>query len=206
MPDLRIPPISNDPSKVQLSRISHVYFEHPDLENFARFAQDFGFVEVQRTDDRIYYRGYGIDPYVYVASRSNDGKPRFRGPAFVAASEEDFEKASKLEGAIVGTLDSSPGKGKIITFNRPDDTFFHVIHGQEERTPSPEESMAIFESQGPYNKPFEKPRRGKLKLRICLCRCHISLLTSTARKISALPRGPCPRPQVRALWLCRPRL
>ncbi|KAI0974978.1 hypothetical protein F4678DRAFT_358363 [Xylaria arbuscula] len=64
MPEMRIPEISNNPSKVQLARISHVYFEHPDLEVFAKFAKDWGFIEVKRNEDKIWFRGYGVDPYV----------------------------------------------------------------------------------------------------------------------------------------------
>lgn len=65
---MRIPEISNNPSKVQLARIAHVYFEHPDLEVFAEFAKDWGFVEEKRDSDRIWFRGYGIDPYVVSSS------------------------------------------------------------------------------------------------------------------------------------------
>lgn len=64
MPNMRIPEISNNPSKVQLTRIAHVYFEHPDLEVFAEFAKDWGFIEAKRNAERIWFRGYGIDPYV----------------------------------------------------------------------------------------------------------------------------------------------
>ncbi|KAL6821543.1 Glyoxalase/Bleomycin resistance protein/Dihydroxybiphenyl dioxygenase [Trichoderma camerunense] len=166
MPDMRIPPISNNPSKVQLARIAHVYFEHPDLDKFSEFAKDFGFIEAHRINGRIYYRGYGRDPFIYVASQSPDGKPRFRGPAFVAASQDEFDKAAKLDGAIIGSLDEAPGNGQIVTFNRPDKTFFHVIYGQEERITSAQEPSAIHEQLGPFNKPFEKPRRGKFQ------RCH----------------------------------
>lgn len=161
MPDMLIPPIANDPSKVQLSRISHVYFEHPDLEKFREFAKDFGFVETQVTKDRVYFRGYGKDPYVYVASKSKDAKPRFLGPAFVASSEEDFEKAAKLEGAKVESLENAPGGGKRITFSRPDDTFFHVVYGQQETAVSSTEPTATHEQQGAFNKPFDKPRLGE---------------------------------------------
>lgn len=160
MPAMRIPPISNNPSKVQLARISHVYFEHPDLSRFGEFAKDFGFVEAHKTKHKIYFRGYGKDPYVYVASQSKDGRPRFGGPAFVAASQDEFDKAARLDGAIVGSLDGAPGAGKIVTFNRPDDTFFHVVYGQEERENTSQEPTAIREHQGPFNKPYDKPRLG----------------------------------------------
>lgn len=170
MPDMLIPPIANDPSKIQLSRISHVYFEHPDLQKFREFAKDFGFVEAKVEEDRIYFRGYGRDPYVYVASKSKDDKPRFRGPAFVAASEEEFEKAAKLGGASAPvSLGDAPGGGKMITFNRPDSTFFHVVYGQEERETGDEEPTATHEQVDEFNKPFNKPRLGMWETRPLVC-------------------------------------
>lgn len=86
MPDMLIPQISNNPSKVQLVRLSHIYFEHPDLKQLGNFAKDFGLVVEKWIGDNIYLSGYGKDPYVYVASKSKDGKAHFGGAAFVAAS------------------------------------------------------------------------------------------------------------------------
>lgn len=160
MPDMLIPEISNNPSKVQLARIGHVYFEHPDLDKFSEFAKDFGFLETKKSPDRIYYRGYGQDPFIYVASKSRDGKSRFGGPAFVAASEAEFEKAAKLTGAIPSSLDDAPGGGKMVTFERSDDTKFHVIFDQSQREVAAAPPSATHEIQGPYNSPFDKPRLG----------------------------------------------
>lgn len=191
-----IPHVTNDPSKVQLSRLAHVYFEHPNLNQFAKFATDFGFVEAQQDGDTIYYRGYGKDPYVYVASRSKDGNSHFGGPAFVAASEKEFNKAQKLPGAIFKTLDHAPGGGRMITIPRPGDTSMHIVQGQNERevedaTPP----SAILESQRPYNTPFEKPRRGTIYLRF-----QCSMLTSS-RKVPKISSRARTGAQTRTLWL-----
>lgn len=161
MPNMRLPTVTNSPAKVQLARVAHVYFEHPDLEKFRDFARDFGFVEEQVTEDTIYFRGYGRDPYVYVASKSKDEKPHFRGAAFVAASQEEFDKAASMEGAKAGSLEDAPGGGKILTFERSDDTLFHVVFGQKEREVGAIEPTATHENQGPFNKPFQKPRLGR---------------------------------------------
>lgn len=163
VPDMLIPPITNHPSKVQLCRISHVYFEHPDLDKFREFAKDFGFVEERATKTRIYFRGYGVDPYVYVASKSKDDKPRFGGAAFIASSEEEFDKAASIEGAVVKSIADAPGGGKMVTFNRPDATFFHVVYGQQEREVDATEPTATHEDYNQFNRPFEKPRQGKAK-------------------------------------------
>ena len=119
------------------------------MEKFHEFSKDFGFVEEHRADNKIYYRGYGKDPYVYVALKSRDGRPRFKGPAFVAASQEDFDKAAKLVGAKIGSLDRAPSVGRLITFERPDDIFFHVVYGQQEREIGTEEPSATVDEQGP---------------------------------------------------------
>ncbi|KAH6615403.1 Glyoxalase/Bleomycin resistance protein/Dihydroxybiphenyl dioxygenase [Boeremia exigua] len=163
MTNMRIPIITNHSDKVQLTRLSHIYFEHADLEKFRKFADDFGFVEAKSTRDRVYYRGYGRDQYVYVALKSIDDQPRFKGPAFVAKSQGEFEKAKKLPGAIVSDMSDGPGGGEKITFNRPDDTFFHIIWGQEEQAVDLKEPTATHERVGPFNRPFEKSRRGEFQ-------------------------------------------
>ncbi|KAH7246749.1 Glyoxalase/Bleomycin resistance protein/Dihydroxybiphenyl dioxygenase [Fusarium tricinctum] len=163
MEDMLIPPVSNSPSKVQLSRLGHIYFEHPDLEKFGLFAKDFGFVEVTRREDTIYYRGYGKDPYIYVALKSKDGKARCGGGAFIAASKEEFQKAARIPGASAPMQINAPGGGQIITFARPNGTCFHVIFGQEDRQVDTDIPSETHEFQGPYNTPFEKPRLGQFQ-------------------------------------------
>jgi hypothetical protein len=163
IPNMLIPKIVNDPSKVQLARLGHIYFEHPDLEEFDEFSIDFGFATAKKKPNRIYYRGYGKDPHIYVATQSSEGTPRFHGPAFVAASKEDFEKAKALSGAQLGSLEDAPGGGQIATFQRADDTTFHVIYGQIEREVESPIPSAIHEGSGPTNTPFEKPRRGQFQ-------------------------------------------
>ena len=162
MPDMLIPPISNNPSKVQLVRLSHVYFEHHDLSKFGKFAQDFGLVEAHRSGNTIYFRGYGKDPYVYVATKTKEGRGKFGGAAFVAASQEEFDKAANIPGGVMKDLNGAPGGGKMITFQRPNDTFMHVVYGQEERMVETNHiPSGTHVSQGPYNTPFEKPRLGE---------------------------------------------
>ncbi|KAJ5629929.1 hypothetical protein N7528_003586 [Penicillium herquei] len=162
LPPSSIPTVQNDPSKVQLSRIAHVYFDHHDLEAFAKFAKDFGFVEAERKGKTIYFRGYGIDPYIYVASQSSKSKSQFKGAAFIAKDRENFEKAAKLPDAICKTLDEAPGGGEMITFARPNGTFLHVIYGQAEREMNDEKEppTATHESHGPRKGQFQRYHEG----------------------------------------------
>ncbi|KPI44109.1 Metapyrocatechase 2 [Cyphellophora attinorum] len=151
----------NNRSKVQLSRLAHVYFEHPDLEEFEKFAIDFGFVEAKRSENTTYLRGYGRDQYVYVASKSMDGKAHFRGAAFVAASEDDFNKARELPNAVAQTLEDAPGGGIMVTLSRPENMFLHIIYGQAERDVPGDSTSAVASGlQASFNTPFQKRRRG----------------------------------------------
>jgi hypothetical protein len=162
LPNMRMPPIENDESKVQLERLGHVIVEHADLAKFRQFAKDFGMVEEKVEKDRVYYRGYGIDPFLYVAQQSKIGKSRFMGPAFVARSQKDFDKAAALPGARLGSLADAPGGGQIVTIERSDETYIHVIFGQTERScGQKEEPSATHEHVGPMNTPFNKLRRGR---------------------------------------------
>lgn len=163
LPPFSIPVVENTPDKVQLSRIAHLYVEHADLESFTKFAKDFGFVEAARKGQTIYYRGYGRDPYVYVASQSSTRRSRFLGAAFVAKDEENFEKAAAIPGTTRKTLDDAPGGGDMVTFARPNGTFFYVVYGQTEREIENSPPTATHKSQGPFNTPFEKPRKGQFQ-------------------------------------------
>ncbi len=165
VPNMPIPDVKNDPSKVQLVRLGHVYFEHPDLNKFAKFARDFGFIEEKRVGDTVYYCGYGRDPYVYVATKAKSGKPKFMGAAFVARDQTEFDKASRIPGATVKSLDQAPGGGQLITIARPNGTYVHIVYGQEERkvNTGKTEPTATHDSQGPYNSPFEKKRLGQFQ-------------------------------------------
>lgn len=43
----------------------------------------------KKTDDEIWYRGYGADPYVYYAKK---GEKKFLGGAWEVESYQDLEK------------------------------------------------------------------------------------------------------------------
>ncbi|KAJ5391994.1 hypothetical protein N7509_007484 [Penicillium cosmopolitanum] len=142
LPPSTIPMVKNSPQKVQLGRIAHVYFEHADLEAFTRFAKDFGFVEAARKGNTIYYRGYGRDPYVYVASQSPVRRSTFLGAAYVAKDEENFKKAAAMPGSA-----QEAGRG---ARGRRDGDFC-------------EAEWDIPLHYGPFNTPFDKPRKGQFQ-------------------------------------------
>ncbi|KAF9895304.1 hypothetical protein FE257_000208 [Aspergillus nanangensis] len=159
MPKGRIPPVSNSPNKIQLDRLSHVAFAHPDLQEFDAFAHAFGFEIAHRTETTIYYRGWGKDAYAYVAHKADEKK--FLGATFVAKTQADFEKCARLEGASVVRENEGPGGGKIVTVVSPSKMPMHVLWGQVDR-PLPEKPVTATEiHKGEYNTALVKLRKGE---------------------------------------------
>lgn len=117
--------------KISLKRIAHVYYTHANLNKAHEFLQDFGFNPVKQLEDKIYYRGYGTEPFTYCATKGSDDA--FGGAAFVVDSIDDLELATQvLPGASqIYDLDA-PGGGKCVTFHDQVDGFpFHLVYGQE---------------------------------------------------------------------------
>lgn len=50
---------------------------------------DFGMTIAKKNEHEIWYRGYGVDPYVYYAKK---GPKKFLGGAFQAESYQDLER------------------------------------------------------------------------------------------------------------------
>jgi hypothetical protein len=152
--------IENSSQKVQLSRIAHVYQKHPNLEKWEQFAHDFGFVKESRQGDNVYYRGFGKDPYCIVASNSGCGKKEFCGAAFVAKTEQDFEKAKAIVGAKLVDISQAPGGGKMVSIPTPTNNSIHVIWGQEERDSLRTPPSMVKVTNEEFNTSLGKARHG----------------------------------------------
>jgi len=142
------------PRKISLKRIAHVYYTHADIKKASQFLQDFGFEEITRQGDDIYYRGYGTEPFTYVATAGSENA--FGGAAFVVDSLEDLEIASATLPHATEIQDlKAPGGGKRVTFYDPVDDFpFHLVYGQEEKAVAPPAELPELD----YNYPTHKNR------------------------------------------------
>ncbi|KAJ9161694.1 Glyoxalase/Bleomycin resistance protein/Dihydroxybiphenyl dioxygenase [Coniochaeta hoffmannii] len=122
------------PKKIQLVRIAHVYYKHKDIERAKEFMDDFGFYAAKQVGERLYYRGYGEEPFVICIEKAD--KDEFGGAAFVVESEDDLHNAAKIlpketKPSEVYELKDAPGGGKCVTFYDPVDGFpFHLVYGQ----------------------------------------------------------------------------
>ncbi|KAJ5757374.1 uncharacterized protein N7511_006068 [Penicillium nucicola] len=141
-------------SQIRLVKLSHMRYQHPDLKEITTFLQDFGMVISKQTDDEIWYRGYGVDPYVYYAKK---GPKQFLGGAFEVESYQDLEKATKIETAgKIEDLSDAPGGGFMVTLTDPEGFAMNLVFGQRPATPGeyPEKLELNYETEKPRVRSF----------------------------------------------------
>lgn len=123
------------PRKIILTRICHAYYKYQDMDRAVKWFNDFGFTEEKRVngDEKIYFRGYGTEPWVMCAVKAD--RDEFAGVGYVVESEDDLRYASETlpKATKIYELEDAPGKGKCVTFYDPVDNFpFHLVYGQEQ--------------------------------------------------------------------------
>ncbi|KAK3663876.1 hypothetical protein LTR22_005337 [Elasticomyces elasticus] len=125
---------SIDPAnQVKLVRLSHMRYQHPDLEEITTFLLDFGMHIAKKSSDgeRIWYRGYGTTQYVYYAQR---GPKKFLGGTFEVESHAELEKAAKIAKSPSSgneELTEAPGGGYMLTLHDPEGFPINLLYGQE---------------------------------------------------------------------------
>lgn len=126
-------------SRILLDRLSHVRYGHPDLQKAKEFFIDFGLVPVHETETKVYFRGFGIDQFCYVAEKTNDERRKFRGGAWIVQSMAELEKAARLPGSTPITDYDAPGGGKVVVLKDIVGEEVTLIYGQQDRAPEPRE-------------------------------------------------------------------
>ncbi|RSL97806.1 hypothetical protein CDV31_012872 [Fusarium ambrosium] len=123
-------------SKIKVLRLGRVYYKHKDSAKAEKFLAPFGFVEVKREGKRIYYRGYGSEPFLYCLEESS--------------SREIFADVTEIY-----DLDEAPGGGKCVTVKDPIDGWpLHLVYGQTPVEPTKDYRYLDF------NFPHKKNRAG----------------------------------------------
>ena len=147
--------------KISLKRIAHVYYTHADLEETNSFLLDFGLTMVKQTNDTIYYRGYGSEPFVYCAARGESNV--FGGTAFVVDSFSDLELATQTLPLATPIHDlDAPGGGKRVIFYDPvDNCPFHLVYGQAAVEPTASFPELEYNFPTSKHRPANKTQRFK---------------------------------------------
>lgn len=150
-----------DPAKqIRLVKIAHMRYQHPDLSEITTFMRDFGMHVVKRTEDKIWYRGYGPDQYVYYAQK---GEKKFLGGTFEAETYQDLERAATLEGAgKIVKMDDAPGGGFLLTLTDPEGFPINLMYGQEQAETGklPEKLVVNFEDDKKRIREFQRFQPG----------------------------------------------
>ncbi|PYH80332.1 trihydroxytoluene oxygenase [Aspergillus uvarum CBS 121591] len=136
--------------QIRLVRLVHMRYQHPDLEEITTFLQDFGMFVAKQTKEQIWYRGYGVDQYVYYARK---GEKKFLGGTYEVESYADLERASQLPtGSAIHELIDAPGGGHMVTVIDPEGFPVNLMYGQQPATPGVYPENLIFNTE------TEKPR------------------------------------------------
>lgn len=151
--------------KINVVRLTAVHYQHPHLQEAARFLEDFGLVPVQKGGSYMYFRGFGVDPYIYIAENSPLPKRTFIRGIWTVASFKDLQAAA-AHPAATGPIeeDVGPGGGKTVSLTDPNGFSVTFIHGQELRAKDGANaivSRSVNNTGITPNLAFEKHRQGQ---------------------------------------------
>ena len=112
----------------------------PDLDREEAFLTDFGMVRADRTRTALYMRGTDERHHIHV---TETGEPRYVGIAVHAASLEDLDRLSRVEGASRIEDIDEPGGGKRVRLTDPDGYQVEVVYGMAMLAPIPLSRPAV---------------------------------------------------------------
>ena len=146
--------------RIQLVKTAFIVYYHADLAKAKEFLVDFGLrvITEGESKDEIFFQGYGVEPFCYVARRAENSISSFGGAAYAVESREELEKAQAIKGSSPILKLKAPGGGEIVTLTDPIGFPVHLVFGQHEKQmghPELEKLVVNFEE--------EKPRLGKFQ-------------------------------------------
>lgn len=132
-----------------IERMSYVIYRHEDLAAARAFLLDFGMLIVDETPERIYFRGYGEDAFIYLAEKSE--RSSFVGIGLEASSAADLDSLAKRFGVAVSDS-PRPGGGKMITVTDPDGKPVEIVHGAQRVESIPTRDVHVHNASGRRNR------------------------------------------------------
>lgn len=138
---------------IKVVDIAYGRIRSPDLDKQEKFLTEFGMIRADRTKTALYMRGTDSEHHLHVTEL---GDPGFIGLAFNAASEEDLQRVSEVDGASAVEDIDEPGGGKRVRLTEPNGYQIEVVWGIEELPPLEARRFPVNDSSGRLN------RRGEL--------------------------------------------
>jgi len=141
-------------AQIKLVKLVFMRYQVPDLQQTLTFLRDFGLSKVKQTDNGIWFRGYGVDQFLF---HVRQGPKQFLGGAFEVETFGDLEKAIAIPGVKVLSegiekMEDAPGGGHIVTLADPEGFPISLVYGQ---TPGEAQGMP---AKVPFNDETDKPR------------------------------------------------
>lgn len=155
-------PVPADDTRIRLLKTAFVIYYHADLTKARKFLLDFGLEIAQETEGQeIFFKGYGTEPFVYIARKSHSGTSEFGGAAYEVESYRELERATQIPGATqeIINLDGFPGGGRMVTLTDPVGHRVHLVHGQSLQ----QQQADIRLEKLTVNYEDEKPRKGRFQ-------------------------------------------
>lgn len=125
---------------IKADNVAYPTLQVPDLDVQEQFLIHFGMHRVARTEDTLYMRGEGPQPFIH---KSVLGEKAFISGAFNALSMEDLEKLSRTDSFGPVEELTSPGGGYRVFGRDPDGIGVEVVFGIEDRQIEADELAAI---------------------------------------------------------------
>ena len=122
--------------------LAYLIFDRPDLDLAAKFLTDFGLRVVTKSENQLYMRGTGSNPFCYVVNRA--AKPRFVGLGLSVTSTDDLRKLAAVSGASNIENVDAPGGGRRIRLVDPAGFRVDAIADQTPADPLPHRSPIRF--------------------------------------------------------------
>ena len=113
---------------IKVSDVAYGRIRSPDLDAQEEFLTNFGMVRAERTKTALYMRGTDPEHHIHVTEL---GDPGFVSLAFNVDSEEELEKAARIEGASPVEEMDEPGGGKRVRLTEPNGYTIEIVHGIE---------------------------------------------------------------------------
>ena len=140
----------------KISDIIFIRFELADLAAQKEYLQHFGMQVAHETSDSLYFKGVGIDPYIYVATQGKENKEN----KYISAAYrvDHFEALEKLSAAFAVDIIASdePVGGHKVELTDPDNMRVEVFHGQTANAADTRSSPLL-------NTGFKKTRQNELQ-------------------------------------------
>ena len=125
---------------IKVTDIAYGRIRSPNLEAQEEFLTDFGMVRAERTRTALYMRGTDPEHHIHVTEL---GEPGFISLAFNVESEEELDKASRIDGASPIEEMDEPGGGKRVRLAEPNGYTIEIVHGIETLPPIPIPRFAL---------------------------------------------------------------